>query len=116
LEGLVATQLGGGGYLVVWEFHVKKGEESSFEQVYGPDGTWAQFFRGGEGYLGTELVRDIKAPGRYLTLDFWTSASAYEHFREQNLAEYRVIDQQCEAMTERELEVGRFEPAAVRHP
>lgn len=102
---------GGWGYLIVWEFRVKPGQESGFEQVYGPEGAWAQFFRRGEGYLGTELVQDIKEPGRYLTLDLWTSRLAYEHFHKQNVVEYQAIGRHCEAMTEREVELGRFEPA-----
>ena len=27
-----------------------------FEDVYGPEGEWARFFRGGCGYIGTELL------------------------------------------------------------
>ena len=27
-----------------------------FERVYGADGEWARYFRGAEGYLGTELL------------------------------------------------------------
>jgi len=109
----VTIREGGWGYLIVWEFRVKAGRESRFERVYGHDGTWAQFFRRGEGYLGTELVRDLKESARYLTLDFWTSQSAYEHFRKQHLAEYQAIDRQCEAMTESEVEQGRFEHVRV---
>ncbi len=105
----MVTRLGNWGYLVVWEFHVKRGQEQVFEQVYGPDGTWAQFFRGGDGYLGTELVHDLKESSRYITLDFWTSRLAYERFREQYLAEYRAIDEQSAELTEAELQVGEFE-------
>jgi heme-degrading monooxygenase HmoA len=108
---LVTIRDGGWGYLIVWEFRVKAGPQTQFEQVYGHDGTWAQFFRRSEGYLGTELVQDLKDSARYLTLDFWTSQSAYERFREQHLPEYQAIDRQCEAMTEGEVELGRFEPA-----
>ena len=31
-------------------------EVEAFEAVYGPEGAWAQFFRSGEGYIGTELL------------------------------------------------------------
>ena len=33
-----------------------------FERVYGPEGDWAQFFRTGRGYVGTELLRDVEIP------------------------------------------------------
>ena len=102
------------GYLIVWEFHVRPGAEERFENVYGPQGDWAQFFKRGEGYAGTELNRDLNIAGRYVTLDFWTSPHAYEHFRELHLAEYKAIDERCEALTERETEIGRFERVSRR--
>ncbi len=101
---------GGWGYLIVWEFSVKAEQHDQFEQVYGAEGTWAQLFRRAEGYLRSELVHELEDSSRYLTFDFWTSRSAYERFREQSSIAYQAIDQQCEAMTEREAEVGRFEP------
>jgi heme-degrading monooxygenase HmoA len=71
----------GRGYTIIWEFHVKPEDAARFEQAYGPAGEWAQFFRTGTGYLGTTLNRDAEQPGRYLTLDFWESAGAYQQFR-----------------------------------
>ena len=97
------------GYLIIWEFRPKAGMESKFEEAYGSHGAWAQLFRKGEGYCGTQLVRDANDPGRYLTLDFWISRESYEHFRDNNLAEYRKIDQLCEEITQAEVEIGRFE-------
>ena len=41
--------------------------------AYGPDGEWAQFFRQGAGYIGTELLRDVEEPDRYLVIDRWES-------------------------------------------
>ena len=95
--------------VIVWEFRVRPGCESRFEQAYGPGGVWAQFFAGGEGYVGTELVRDRKEPRRYLTLDAWSSRAAYETFRERHRSDYAGIDAECEQMTESEVEVGTFQ-------
>ncbi len=94
------------GFLVIWEFHVKPGVEMAFEQSYGPQGVWAKFFRSGEGFVATELIRDHS--GRYLTMDFWVSEKAYDNFRRQNAGRYKKIDAECEAMTDSETEVGRF--------
>jgi heme-degrading monooxygenase HmoA len=105
----VEIRNGDWGYLIVWEFRVRAGLEKQFELAYGPHGVWAQLFQRGQGYLTTELVRDPRNPGRYLTLDVWTSRSAYEHFHEQHPAEYEELDRQCEVMTETELEMGKFE-------
>ncbi len=95
-------------YVVIWEFHVRRGMESAFEKSYGADGSWAQLFREGAGFVATELNRDVRVPGRYLTLDFWSSEAAYESFRKQHAARYKEIDAECEEMTESEVEVGRF--------
>jgi heme-degrading monooxygenase HmoA len=94
---------------VVWEFHVQPGEEKQFEKDYGPNGAWAELFKQAEGYLGTELNRDLKNPRRYLTLDLWESRETYERFREEHRAEYQGLDVRCEAMTETEKEIGAFE-------
>jgi len=100
-------------FVVIWEFQVRPGMEERFERAYGADGVWAQFFRKDEAYIGTELIRDLKAERSYLTLDFWTSQEAYEAFRTLHAAEYRTIDAECERMTEGEREVGRYSRAAI---
>ena len=96
-------------FVVVWEFQVKAGKGDEFERIYGPDGEWAKFFRRGEGYLRTELIRDLEAEGRYLTIDFWVSRETYLRFSTENGAEYRAIDEKCESLTEAEALLGTFE-------
>src|SRR5947209_2755150 len=59
----------GTAYVIIWEFYVKRGNERAFEEAYGPQGAWARFFRRGEGYLGTELLRNVGQSGRYVTID-----------------------------------------------
>jgi heme-degrading monooxygenase HmoA len=87
---------------------VQPGREAHFEQVYGPDGEWARFFRRGEGYLRTELLRDKETANRYLTVDLWRSREDYERFRQQHAEEYRRIDESCEHMTQQETAIGSF--------
>ena len=95
-------------YVIIWEFRTKREREGEFERVYGPEGEWAEFFRRGEGYLGTELLRDIATRGRYVTIDRWTSQAAYDAFRGRNLSEYETIDRRCESLTEHEAHIGSF--------
>jgi heme-degrading monooxygenase HmoA len=102
-------------YLIVWAFQAKPGREGEFENLYGPAGDWARFFAQGEGYLGTTLSRDTNIPGRYITLDFWTSAQSYENFRQKHAAEYHTLDQRCEEVTQSEQQIGCFEPT-IPHP
>src|SRR5581483_10942523 len=63
---------------LVFSYEVR--EPEGFERAYGADGEWAQFFRHGPGYIGTELLRDVEIPGRYLVVDRWESAEAYNAF------------------------------------
>lgn len=67
------------------------------------------FFKQGEGFIATELNRDLKDPGRYLTLDMWVSKAACDKFRADHVADYQSIDAQCEVLPEHEAELGRFE-------
>ena len=100
---------GGWKFLIMWEFRPQAGAEKEFEQAYGPDGIWARFFALGDGFIATELIRDFSDPGRYLTVDMWTSKAAYEKFREEYAAEYQSIDTKCEAVTAQEKTIGSFE-------
>lgn len=98
------------GFVIVWEFRIKPGKRRAFERAYGPDGDWATFFRKGKGYLGTDLIRDLRRPSRYLTLDFWESHQDYCRFKKKNLDAYRTIDLRCESLTMTESEIGQFSP------
>ena len=75
-------------------FSYEARDPDEFEQVYGPEGEWAQFFRTGRGYVGTELLRDVEIPGRYLVVDRWETREDYNSFVEENRDEYmRRVDE-----------------------
>lgn len=95
-------------HAIVWEFQVRPEQEAEFERVYGPEGAWARLFAGGEGFLGTELLRDVDDRGRYLTIDRWTSAAAFAAFRDRWADDYRDLDRRCAALTSRETALGAF--------
>jgi len=99
------------GFLVIWQFRVRRGMEATFERAYRPEGDWAQFFRTDQAYFGTELNRSQADAQVYITLDFWASPEAYDNFRTSNSAGYHAIDARCEALTESEVEIGGFVPA-----
>jgi hypothetical protein len=96
--------------VVAWEFRVRGGCQAQYEQAYGPQGPWVQLFRTSPDFIKTDLHRDLADPGRYWTLDFWTSELAYDQFRLAHADEYHRIDAQCEQWTEGERELGRFTP------
>lgn len=94
--------------MIVWEFRINAQAEAEFVRHYGPEGTWARFFRTGEGYVRTELVKDVADPFRFLTLDYWRSQSDFKKFRDGHLAEYEGLDKDLEGLTEKEARLGSF--------
>ena len=77
--------------------------------MYGSEGEWAEFFRRGQGYIGTELLRDVEAPGRYVVIDRWASAEAYNAFVAEHRDEYMRRADENAFHYEQELRVGTFE-------
>ena len=91
----------------VFSYEVR--DAAAFEQVYGPEGEWAQFFRTGRGYVGTELLRDVEIPARYLVVDRWESAEAYNAFAAAHRDEYMRRVDDTRYHYEQELRFGTFE-------
>ena len=92
---------------LVFRYDVRDSE--SFEEVYGPNGEWARFFRKGAGYIGTELLRDVELPDRYLVVDRWESREAYQAFVDAHRDEYmRRVDETAFHYVQ-ELRLGTFE-------
>jgi heme-degrading monooxygenase HmoA len=90
-------------------FSYQARDPAEFERVYGPEGEWAQFFRSGRGYVGTELLRDVEAPGRYVVVDRWESAEAYNAFVRERQAEYMARVDDTRLHYDQELRFGTFE-------
>lgn len=91
---------------LVFSYEVRDTE--AFERVYGPGGEWAQFFKQGAGYIGTELLRDLEAPGRYLVIDRWESADAYNAFTAERREEYMRRVDDTRFHYDQELRFGTF--------
>jgi heme-degrading monooxygenase HmoA len=92
---------------LVFVYDVSQSDE--FERVYGPEGDWAQFFRQGRGYVGTELLRDLEQPGRYLVVDRWESREAYNTFVKQHREGYMRRVDETVFLYDHELRFGTFE-------
>lgn len=91
-------------FVAMWRFTTT--DRNAFEHHYGRDGTWAQLFRRGPGYVRTDLLTDGTA---YVTLDWWTSRDAYDEFRREHAEEYARLDRECESLTTSEECIGLFE-------
>jgi heme-degrading monooxygenase HmoA len=95
-------------FVVVWQFEIAEDKIAGFESAYAPGGTWAQLFRRSPSYLGTELLRDAYAPGRYLTIDRWAGEEDFRAFRKDHDLEYETLDRACDPLTTSETRVGAY--------
>ncbi len=92
---------------LVFRYEVR--DQATFEQAYGPEGDWARFFRQGRGYIGTELLHDVEEPERYLVIDRWESADAYNAFLAEHQDEYMRRSDESRFHYVQELRFGTFE-------
>ena len=95
-------------YSCIWEYRVRPDYLAQFERHYGPDGTWVRLFEKATGYVGTVLLRDRAQPLRYVTIDTWESAEAYQAFRSRFEARYRAVDDLCASFTTEEVSLGEY--------
>jgi heme-degrading monooxygenase HmoA len=95
--------------LIALVFRYEVRDVASFAEAYGPDGEWARFFRQGAGYIGTELLHDVEEPERYLVIDRWESADAYNTFLAEHQAEYMRRSDEARFHYLQELRFGTFE-------
>ena len=95
--------------MIALVFAYQTDEAARFEQIYGAEGSWAAFFGGATGYVGTELLRDVEQMGRYLVVDRWESAEAYNRFVESHREEYMRRVDEAAFLYRQELRLGTFE-------
>jgi heme-degrading monooxygenase HmoA len=95
-------------FAAVFLYEVDSGGHNAFQSVYGSDGEWARFFRAGDGYLGTELLR---SGDRYLLIDRWRSRGDYEAFLAAHADEYARRNDDARRLWRREQDLGRFDSA-----
>ncbi|MFN2433370.1 MAG: antibiotic biosynthesis monooxygenase [Gemmatimonadota bacterium] len=97
--------------VVIWSFEVRPERAPEFERAYGPDGDWACLFARSGDYQGTEILHDHQRPGRYLTVDRWSSPEAYDAFHADHAAAYAALDGELGELTVRETPLGSYEVA-----
>jgi heme-degrading monooxygenase HmoA len=90
-------------------FSYEARDPGEFEHAYGAHGEWAEFFVGAPGYVGTEVLRDLESPGRYLVIDRWETAEAYNAFVAEHQAEYVERSDDARVYYDQELRLGSFE-------
>jgi hypothetical protein len=103
-------------YCYVWEFVVRLERARDFDEAYGPEGDWAQFFRRDPAYVRTLLLRDRETSVRFVTFDFWSSRKASVEFRRRYQSEFEALDATFEAWTLRETHLGDFDVVTQSTP
>ena len=92
---------------IVFRYEARDTED--FKRAYGPEGEWAQFFRQGQGYIGTELLHDVEEAERFLVIDRWESVDAYNTFIAEHQDEYLRRSDETRFYYVQELRFGTFE-------
>jgi heme-degrading monooxygenase HmoA len=95
-------------FLILWQFDIAEDKITAFEAAYGADGSWARLFALSTDYLSTELLKDAYVPGRYVTMDRWSSEEAFRAFRAQHDSDYEALDRACDSLTAAETRIGAF--------
>ena len=95
-------------FVILWQFDIVEEKVAAFEASYGPKGSWAELFGRSPEYLGTELLKDAYVPGRYVTVDRWTSEDAFRIFRKDHDPDYEALDRGCDSLVASELRIGAF--------
>jgi heme-degrading monooxygenase HmoA len=95
--------------MIALVFRYEVSDLEAFERAYGPEGEWAEFFRTGRGYVGTELLHDVDEPHRYLVIDRWESMEAYNAFLAEQRDEYVRRTDESRFHYIQELRFGTFE-------
>ena len=95
--------------MIALVFRYEARDPAEFERVYGPEGEWAQFFRRSDGFIGTELLRDLEEAERYLVIDRWESVDAYNEFLAEYQDEYLRRADETRFHYVQELRFGTFE-------
>jgi heme-degrading monooxygenase HmoA len=92
---------------IVFRYDVR--DPQDFADAYGPNGEWAQFFRQGAGYIGTELLQDVDELDRFIVIDRWESAEAYNTFVTERQDEYLQRSDDSPLYYVQELRLGTFQ-------
>lgn len=96
-------------YLYIWEYEADPESKDEFVRYYNSDGVWVQLFKRSKGYVGTELLQDIKSENRFVTIDTWNSKGSRDEFMKEYASEYDSLDKKCAEFTVKENMIGAFE-------
>jgi quinol monooxygenase YgiN len=93
---------------IVWQFDVRPGSESEFEDFCGADGEWNAVNRHNRSYLGSSFLRDQNNAERYLLIEYWSEMLVYEQHRSYRSDEIARLDARRQALVSSVTPLGIF--------
>lgn len=97
-----------GDFVYMWQYLIDPACREAFLAAYVPGGAWTALFSRDPAYFGTLLIQDIDNKDRYVTIDFWRSATDRDAFRDRFRREFDGLDAACESLTLDERFLGDF--------
>ena len=93
---------------IMWQFDVKNGCETAFEQLYGVDGEWTAMNRRTRSYLGSSFLRDQNRPSRYIVIEYWSEMIVHEHHRTFHAAAIASVEERSTTLVDSVEPLGIF--------
>lgn len=66
--------------IILWEYQVKADREAEFKAIYASNGAWAELFRKGKGFLGTQSFHSGTVKPLHDRRDQWETINDYQTF------------------------------------
>jgi hypothetical protein len=93
---------------IMWQFDVKDGRETEFEELYGVDGEWTALNRPTRSYLGSSFLRDQNRSSRYIVIEYWSEMLVYEQHRTYRSDAIASLEQRRTALVDSVEPLGVF--------
>ena len=93
---------------IMWQFDVKHGSETEFEELYGADGEWTAMNRLSRSYLGSSFLRDQNRSSRYLLIEYWSEMLVYEQHKEFRSEAVTSFEERSRALVDSVEPLGVF--------
>ena len=93
---------------IMWQFDVKDGRETDFEELYGVEGEWTALSRHSRSYLGTSFLRDQNQSARYVVIEYWSEMVVYERHHADFEEEVQALEQQRASLVDSSMPLGLF--------
>jgi quinol monooxygenase YgiN len=93
---------------IMWQFVVKQGKASEFEQLLGTDGEWNVMNRQTRSFLGGSFLRDQNNTSRYVVVEYWSEMLVYEQHRVYRSDAIESLERQRDLLVESVEPLGVF--------